>query len=309
MHTKIINLTNNFIKILISQKKLDELQSILFKIDIYVKSEDLISLILLISFLLCLISIITLLFLKISLYFSFIIFLLPSMIIFNYIFYKNEKLKDQIEEELPIYLHQISSLLKVGLGLESALYELTQNSKGSLNNEIKRALTEVRFGKTFNEALLDVARRNNSSNLKHTFEIIIHTRESGANLADILDMIADDLNDVLMLKKERKSSVMMSVMFLLISSVIAIPFCLSMIRLYSEFIEQVGRYNPLITTIHTSSIGYIIIHSVLVSILLAIVLYSNPKKSVKYMVIIIPSSISVYYISQVLFKSILLGGF
>ena len=189
---------------------------------------------------------------------------IPTVTI-NYIIYKNEKIKDQIEEDLPLYLRSISSLLKVGVGLEGALYELTENMTGPLNNEIKIALTEIQFGKTFNDALKSITKRNKSENLKNTIEIIIHTRNAGANLAEILEMIADDLTQTLQLKKEKKAAVMMSVMFLLIASTVAIPFSFSMMQLYSLFLAQLGKTNPLINSIPIASIGYIIIHSIIVS--------------------------------------------
>ena len=52
-----------------------------------------------------------------------------------------------------------------------------------------------------------------------------------------------------------------------------------------------------------------LIHSILVSILLGLIMYSDMKKGVKYLLLIIPSSLAVYYISQLIFKNILgIGG-
>ena len=152
---------------------------------------------------------------------------------------------------------------------------------------------------------MDIAYRNNSENLKHTFQIIIYSKESGGNISDILDSISNDLNDIIMLRKERKASVMMSVMFLLISSIIATPFALGMIRLYSEYIGLMGRMNPLEAVIPVASMGYVLIQSVLVSLLIGIVLYSNSKKGIKYILVIVPFSLIVYYCSQFLFTGIL----
>lgn len=308
MYTKLINLTSQLIKTLITDEKLNKLQEILIKINFYLKIEELIIIILTISLILSTITLVITQLLNLPEILIFIVFLTPTILITNYIIYKNEKIKDTIEEELPYYLNQISSLLKVGLGLESALYEISQNNNGPLNDEIKRALIEIRFGKPFNESLLNIARRNKSENLHHTFEIIIHSKESGANLADILLMISDDLTENIILKKERRASIMMSVMFLLISSIIAIPFSFSMISLYAQFIENVGRSNPLIGIMPIVSIGYIIIHSILISFLLSIVMYSNYKKSLQFMLLITPASVGIYYFAGLFFKTIILGG-
>lgn len=308
MYKKIINITSQLIKNLIPEQKLNTIQETLIKINLYVKIEELVIIIVLISLILSIITFIISQILNITKLSCIIAFFIPTILIINYIIYKNEKIKDKIESELPQYLNQLSSLLKVGLGLESALYEISQNTKGYLNNEIKRALTEIRFGKSFNESLLNIAKRNKSENLHHTFEIIIHSKESGANLADILVMISEDLTENIILKRERRASIMMSVMFLLISSIIAIPFSFSMISLYAEFIQHAGRINPLIGIMPIVSIGYIIIHSILISFLLSIVMYSNYKKALQFSLIILPTSLGVYYISGIFFKTVLLGG-
>lgn len=305
MFSQLINIFNNFFKENISTESLSEIENTLLQVNIYLKAETLISIIFLTSILLFFISLIIVILFKLSIIISIILTALPTIFIGCYIIYKKEHRKEEIENDLPDYLHQISSLLKVGLGLESALSELSKNTQSPLNDEIKRVLLEIHLGKTFNDSLMDMTKRVKLENLEHVFGIIMHTRESGGNLADILDDIANDLSDTLLLKKQRKSSVMMSVMFLLVSSIIATPFALGMIGLYSEFIEQVGRYNPLTSTIPTASIGYIFIHSILVSLLLGIVMYSDYKKGIKYLFIIPPVSLAVYFISKSIFSSIL----
>ena len=161
------------------------------------------------------------------------------------------------------------------------------------------------MGKSFNEAFHDITYRCDSYNLSKSIQIIINTRESGGNLSEILEVIADDIKQSQLLKKNKKTSVMMSVMFLLISSVIATPFSFATIGIYSSFLESVGRANELMDVIPIASIGYIIIHSILVCILIAIVMDSNYKKSLKWIVMILPASMMVYYISQMIIAMIL----
>ncbi|MBE6493203.1 MAG: type II secretion system protein F [Methanosphaera stadtmanae] len=304
MFRKIIYLLSDFIKNNLDDNLLNQLQEKLIQVDFYVKIEDLISFLILVTLFVFIISFLIIQIFNLNSIIVMISFI-PSIFFVNYIIYKTEQKKDKLEEDLPDYLRQISSLLKVGLGIETAFNELSRTTESVLNNEIKRVLIEIRLGKSFNQALIDLTKRNDSENLRYIVQIIIQGRESGGNLAEILELIADDLNDMITLKKNRKTNVMMSVMFLLISSIVATPFALSMIRLYSNFIELMGRTNSLIDVIPLSSLGYIIIHSILVSILLGIVLYSNYKKGIKYIFIITPIALFVYYGSQLVFKGIL----
>jgi flagellar protein FlaJ len=305
MFNKIPIILKSYINKRISNNTIIIIQRKLIGAEIFLKTEEFLSIIILTMVLVFIVSFVLFLILKISLIFSLILTILIPFLFYSYVYYKNEKRLDNIEQDLPDYIRQLSSLIKVGYGIESAFNELSKTMHNSLNDEIRRALLEISFGKSFNESLIDIADRNNSENLKHTFQIIIFSKDSGGNISDILDSISNDLNDTIMLKKERKASVMMSVMFLLISSTIATPFALGMIRLYSEYVGQIGRMNPLETVIPIASMGYVLIQSVLISLLIGIILYSSIKKGIKFILLIVPFSLIIYYCSQFLFKGIL----
>ncbi|WP_323736744.1 type II secretion system F family protein [Methanosphaera sp. ISO3-F5] len=307
MYNKIIKKINNHIKNRLSEETIYKIQRKLIDSGIFIKTEELITITILTMLITLIITTIICIIFTIHIITSIIITLTIPLSLTFYIYYKNEKRLEEIEQELPDYLRQISSLIKVGLGLESAFKELSQTINNSLNDEIKRALLETSFGRPFDESLMEIANKNNSDNLKHTFQLIIHSWNSGGNLSEILEAIADDLSDTIMLKKQRKAGVMMSVMFLVISSVIATPFALGMIQLYTQFISISGRTNPLSEVIPISSTGYIIIQAILVSILLGIVMYSDAKKGIKYMIIIVPASLAVYYFSQQILTGIMGG--
>lgn len=301
---EIIKKTNELIRKLISEDDLEYMQDILIQLKIYHQITDILTYILLVTL------IVFLLLFLISLIFGVSVFIvllstLPVMLFINYLVYKKQKRLDSIEEDLPDYLLQVASLLNAGMALESSFDEISKNMDGYLNDEIKRALIEIRMGKTFNDAFMDIADRCDSYNLNKAIQIIINTKESGGNLSEILIVMADDIKQTQLLKRNKKTSVMMSVMFLLVSAIIATPFSFATIQIYTIFLESVGKTNSLIDVIPIASNGYIIIHSLLVSILIAIVMESNYKKCIKWIVIILPSSMAVFYVSKILIGTIL----
>lgn len=301
---EIIKKTNELIRKLISEDDLEYMQDILIQLKIYHQITDILTYILLVTL------IVFLLLFLISLIFGVSVFIvllstLPVMLFINYLVYKKQKRLDSIEEDLPDYLLQVASLLNAGMALESSFDEISKNMDGYLNDEIKRALIEIRMGKTFNDAFMDIADRCDSYNLNKAIQIIINTKESGGNLSEILIVMADDIKQTQLLKMNKKTSVMMSVMFLLVSAIIATPFSFATIQIYTIFLESVGKTNSLIDVIPIASNGYIIIHSLLVSILIAIVMESNYKKCIKWIVIILPSSMAVFYFSKMLIGTIL----
>ena len=304
MYEKIIIKTNEIIRKFISEDDLDYMQDILIQLKIYYEIVDILSYILLTSLLLF----IFLAFSSLVFNISILIVLLsisPIVVFLNYLLYKKQKRMDSIEEDLPDYLLQISSLLNAGMALETSFDEVSKNTDGYLNDEIKRALIEIKMGKTFNDAFIDITARCNSYNLNKAVQIIINTKESGGNLSEILEVMSVDIKQTQLLKKNKKTSVMMSVMFLLISAVIATPFSFATIDIYSRFLESIGKANALMDVIPIASLGYILIHSVLVSLLIAIVMESNYKKSIKWIIMILPSSMAVFYFSQLVISTIL----
>jgi len=83
---------------------------------------------------------------------------------------------------------------------------------------------------------------------------------------------------VLALKRERKANVMMSVMFLVVAAIIAAPFALGMIMVYSGFMESIGQPNPMLGAAKTAAAGYIIIHSIIAGLLIGIIMYGSARK-------------------------------
>jgi len=230
----------------------------------------------------------------------------PGVIIMVWLFFMMERRVDSIEKGTPDFLRQISSLLRAGVGIETALEDISKHGEGPLTDELKRAVIEIKIGSTFEDAILSMGERLKSKTLDRTFRMIIEGRRVGGSLADVIETVAEDLRAVLALKRERRANVMMSVMFLLIAAVIAAPFALGMIMTYSAFIESLGKTNPLLGSASIAGGGYIIIHSIIAGLLMGIILYGSAKKGVKFALVLTPLAFGIFYVIK-LFAPGLLG--
>lgn len=179
------------------------------------------------------------------------------------------------------------------------------NIPNPLNDEIKRALIEIKMGKSFDEAFNNMNNRLKSKNIRRAFQIILEGRKSGGSLAEVIENVADDLRAVLIIKKERKTSTMMGVMFLLISAVVAAPFSLGMVGIYSSFMESLGKESELISTALTAAGSYIIIHSILVGFIIGLILYGDFKKGIKFSIPLAIVSYGIFYLVSTLGPSFL----
>jgi flagellar protein FlaJ len=225
-------------------------------------------------------------------------FILPGAGIFIWLFFMMERRVDSIEQSTPDFLRQISSLLRSGVGIETAMEDISKHGRGPLIDELKRAVIEIKIGSTFEDALLSMSERLKSKNLDRTFKMILEGRRVGGSLSDVIETVAEDLRAVLALKRERKANVMMSVMFLIIAAIVAAPFALGMIMSYSTFIGKVGNPNPLFDSAVTAASGYIIIHSIIAGLLIGIVMYGSARKGIKYAILLAPAAFGIFYVIQ-----------
>jgi flagellar protein FlaJ len=278
-----------------------KLQETLIRAGMYVKASDLITLLVLVGFGLAIVAFVSFSIFGINPILGILLGLLaPAVLVGAWLFFLMERRVDAIENGTPDFLRQIASLLRAGVGIETALEDISKHGKGPLYDELKRTVIEIKIGSTFDESLLSMGERLKSKNLDRTFRMILEGRRVGGSLADVIETVAEDLRAVLSLQRERRANVMMSVMFLVIAAIIAAPFALGMIMTYSSFIEVIGKPNTLQDAAMMSATGYIIIHSIIASLLIGIVMYGSARKGVKYALLLVPAAYAIFYVITLL---------
>lgn len=221
---------------------------------------------------------------------------IPTIAFILILFLKIEKRAGEIENSIPDFLRQLSSMLKVGLSLENALVDMSNHGKGPLYDELRRVVVEIRMGKSLDESFNNMAMRLNSKDLERSFKIILNAHKSGGSLSDIILDVSDDLRAMLVLKRERKASVMMSIMFLIIASTVAAPFALGMVGVYSSFMIELGKGGAICEVAPIAAEIYLIIHSILAGFLIALIMYGDLKKGLRYSIPITGSAFLVFYL-------------
>ncbi len=240
------------------------------------------------------------------------ILIMPFLIfpaIYTYVSVKHEKNVAEIEQSAPDFLRQLSSMLKVGLSFENAMEDMSRYGNGPLYDEMRRAILEIRMGRNFDDAWMAMSKRLKSRELERIFIIILDGRKSGSSMASVILNISNDLRELFAIKQERKSSVMMAVMFLIISAVIASPFALGMVSVYGNFIQDFSHSSELVVIAPLAGQIYLVFHSFLVGIIIAIIMYGNFKKGIKFSVPLVIVSYFIYYMISTLGSSLFIGGF
>ena len=308
MKFKIVNDLAIFLDNILPEKQLSKLQEFLLSGGIFTEASKVLAI--LVIFILAseiaLASILAILNLPAS------VLILPFFavpILFTYIVVVQERRAQQIEKAAPDFLRQLSSMLQVGLSFENAMEDMSQYGEGPLYDEMRRTIIEIRMGRNFDDAWRAMSKRLKSKELERIFGIILDGRKSGSSISSVLNDVSDDLRDLMALKRERKSTVMMSVMFLLISAIIATPFAIGMVGVYSGFMQNYGMESEIILTAPIAGEIYLIIHSVLVGFIISIIMYGDVKKGFKFSLPLATAAFAIFYFISTFGGNLLMGGF
>ena len=308
MKFKIINNLAIFLDNIIPEKQLSILQEFLLSGAIFTEASKVLAIIIIFI----VVSEISLTIMVTTINLPLSVWILPFFVIpglFTYVIVQQEKRAQEIERTAPDFLRQLSSMLQVGLSFENALEDMSQYGEGPLYDEMRRTIIEIRMGRNFDDAWRAMAKRLKSKELERIFGIILDGRKSGSSISTVLSDVSDDLRDLMALKRERKSAVMMSVMFLLISAVVATPFAIGMVSVYSGFMQSYGMESEIIITAPIAGEIYLIIHSVLVAFIISIIMYGEVKKGIKFSLPLAAASFGIFYMISTFGGNLLMGGF
>ena len=141
------------------------------------------------------IAIVNPLFLVVWPFISIFIFLL-SLVGFAYLVPMNKaRLRGVlIDTELPYVLRHISTELQAGIGLYKTLQSVAKNDYGVLSQEMSRTINEIENGTDTKTALRHMALRSQSKSFNISIFHIVRTLNTGGNLSQSIDSVADTVS-------------------------------------------------------------------------------------------------------------------
>ncbi|MCO5398540.1 type II secretion system F family protein [Ralstonia soli] len=106
-----------------------------------------------------------------------------------YIVRRRHKRLKQLEAQLPDAVDMIARALRAGHSFSSALGMVGQEIKAPMGPEFRITFDEINYGVPLDEALTNLAMRVPVNDLRYFVIAVLIQRESGGNLAEILDTI------------------------------------------------------------------------------------------------------------------------
>ncbi|HEX5822944.1 MAG TPA: type II secretion system F family protein [Candidatus Limnocylindrales bacterium] len=95
--------------------------------------------------------------------------------------------------QIPDALDLLTISVRAGLGFDAALGKVVEKLEGPLTDEFRRALAEVRVGKTRREALRDIVPRTEVPPLTNFIGAIIQAEQLGVSISKVLQVQSEQL--------------------------------------------------------------------------------------------------------------------
>jgi tight adherence protein B len=121
---------------------------------------------------------------------------------FGYVQRKRAKRLLKLEKQLPDALGMMAGALRVGHSLAASLGAVATESQEPISGEMRKCFEEQNFGVDFRTSLVNLTERVPLQDFRIFTAAVLIQRESGGNLAEVLERLAQTTRERFRLKKQ-----------------------------------------------------------------------------------------------------------
>ncbi len=110
--------------------------------------------------------------------------------------------KLEVRRSLPDFLDLLGTTAEAGVALNQAISFATEGLKGTLGNELRTALEDVRLGRSRAEALNAMAQRVREPELTTVVTALVQSERVGASITGVIEELAADSRDRRIMRAE-----------------------------------------------------------------------------------------------------------
>ena len=133
-----------------------------------------------------------------------IIIILGIPLLYRYSQYSKIK---KLESMFPKFLRDVTNSINTGMTLPQAIRTSCSNDYDVLTKYVKEMDAKISWGISFEKVLIDFSERVGSESLKRTVQTIIEAHRSGGTVNTVLEAVADSIQEIEKIKKERSTSI------------------------------------------------------------------------------------------------------
>jgi len=118
-----------------------------------------------------------------------------SVIPYVWLVRARKKRQKMMAEQLPDVLSILASSLRAGHSFLQALDQVAGEIKDPSAGEFHRVVSEIRLGRTIDDAMVEMADRVGSEDMRWAVMAVNIQRQVGGNLAEVLDIVANTVRE------------------------------------------------------------------------------------------------------------------
>ncbi len=118
-----------------------------------------------------------------------------SLIPYAWLVRARKKRQKAMAEQLPDVLSILASSLRAGHSFLQALDQVAGEIKDPSAGEFHRVVSEIRLGRSIDDAMIEMADRVGSEDMRWAVMAVNIQREVGGNLAEVLDIVANTVRE------------------------------------------------------------------------------------------------------------------
>ena len=247
----------------------------------------------------------------------FVVFGLVLFIFYLLLMLKADARATDAEKMLPDALQLMATNLRAGLTTDRAFLVSAREEFGVLNDEFKKVAKEITTGKDLTDALNEMSKRIKSNIIGRTIDLITFGITSGGELAPLLEESAASLRQQLLTRKQVHASVLMYTIFIFAAvgfispllfglSTVLTGIMSSTMGSIGEIPTEVSANVPIsvakvmidVNFVRYFAVGLLVLSSILSSLVLGLINSGEEKDGLKYIPILIPVSLVMYFLTS-----------
>ncbi len=150
--------------------------------------------------------------------------LLVQAILYFFLDYRIYNRTREMEEVLPDFLQLASSNIAAGMPIDKALWYSIRPQFGVLAKEMEEVAKATMSGEDLEKGLKNFSEKYDSVLLKRSVSILTEGLHAGGEMAELLNKIALNIEEIKIMKKEMAANVMTYAIFITFAAVVVAPF-------------------------------------------------------------------------------------
>ncbi|MGC8888496.1 MAG: type II secretion system F family protein [Candidatus Micrarchaeia archaeon] len=149
--------------------------------------------------------------------------ILYEIVLYMLLEFNIEKRKSFVESILPDYLELVAANVRSGISLDKAMVLAARPEFKYFSDDVKLVNKQLYAGSTLQNALMNLANRYRSLQLKHTIRMLTEAIQYGGGMTDLLHQVAKDIRNQQIIQKEISGQLFMYTIFIAFAAIIGAP--------------------------------------------------------------------------------------